>query len=120
MGYDSRLYVVNKSGLKHDEGGREMVWGEVVAMFELCVAPEVAHAFRNAEDTEVYFYGADGAVTRDCYNEPLKEMPLESAVRVMGEIAENSDYRRYNPCLQMLKGFDRGQWGELVVLHYGH
>lgn len=119
MSYESRLYVVNKSNLEHTVGDRKMVWGEVVAVFNLCQVPEVAYAFRNAGATDVYFYGPDGEVVSDDYGEPLSELPLEEAARVIEEASKKNNYRRYNPCLQMLRGFNRDQWGELVVLHYG-
>lgn len=124
MGYESRLYVVNK----HDWGigkslGENKVWGEVIATFNLCVVPDVAAAMKAYPATNAYFYldgGGGERVLEDNYGEPLAEIPIADAVGILEKAAANEDYRRFAPCIQMLKGFSPEQWDDLVVLHYGY
>lgn len=50
----------------------------------------------------------------------LPKTPIEDAIKIIEEASENDDYRRYAPCLALLKSFDKSQWKNLVVLHYGY
>ena len=119
MGYESRLYVVNK----HSWGIENKVWGEVVATFNLCVVPDVSVAMKAYPATNAYIYldgGSGERVLEDSYGEPLAEIPIPDAVAILEKAAAGDVYRRYAPCIQMLKGFVPEQWDDLVVLHYGY
>ena len=91
MGYESKLYVVDKHHWKWSNES----WGEVVASFDLCKVYNLD--FKKYPLTDCYIYADDGNT----------------------EIREDY-YRRYQPCLSLLKGFNPNDWEDLVVLHYGH
>ena len=116
MGYESRLYIVEKSSNKDDDG---RVWAEVVAIFNLCV---VNININKYPDTNCYFYDRDNKVIDDKYGDPLKEIPVPDMIQCIEESMkeDNGNYRRWQPCLQLLKGFDESQWSKLAVLHYGY
>lgn len=110
MGYESRLYVVDKL----DD------YGEVIAVFNLCKVSSVASKMKKYPATNLYIYSGDKKITRDCYGEPLTEIPIKDAISIIEEAAADSNYRRFEPCLNMLKGFELNRWHNLVVLHYGY
>lgn len=119
MGYESRLYVVNKSHIKDGE----KVWAEKVAMFELCKTYTVSGQLDKYPTTNVYIYSDDGntRIEEDMYGELLKEIPIDDMISILEGAMQKEKYRRYAPCLAMLRGFDKNEWGDnLVVLHYGH
>ncbi len=122
MGYESRLYVVEKGIIKRKVEGKEYVWGEKIAMFNLCKVYAVSDKMCNAKDTDCFIYEDDGntKIVTDCYGNALKEMTIEEAIQILEEVAEKDNYRRYAPCLALLKGFDESQWQNLAVLHYGY
>lgn len=126
MGYESKLYVVEKSTmceLVSEDFPAPMYWGEVIAVFDLCKLPDsVSRKLRNYPNTDCYIYAGDGntRITEDCYGDPLSEIPVPDAIRILKEGASHDNYRRYAPCIQLLEGFDLEQWRGLVVLHYGH
>lgn len=127
MGYESRLYVIEKNTevpLGRSDSPRPMYWGEVIAVFNLCVLDGYVSAMfrRNFPNTDAYIYADDGdtLITEDLYGDPLTEIPVPDAIRILEEAAARDDYRRYAPCIQMLKGFDPKKWHNLVVLHYGY
>lgn len=126
MGYESKLYVVEKSTmceLVSNDFPAPMYWGEVIAVFDFYKLPSfVRDKFRNYPNTNCYIYADDGntRITEDCYGDPLAEIPVPDAIRILEEAAARNGYRRYAPCIQLLKGFDLKQWKDLVVLHYGH
>ncbi len=127
MGYESRFYVVEKSLVSDPDDGR---WAEVVAEYNLAKCYEVSDKIRNYPITDCYIYATDGntRIKEDCYGEPLREIPLTDLIQIVTD-AMNKDtdpesgklpYRRFQPLLSLLTGFNTKQWGELVVLHYGY
>ena len=123
MGYESRLYVIEKSTMKGcEEPTKDMVWGQVIATFDLCKVYAVSDKMRYYPKTDAYIYldGMEEPCVEDWYGEPLKEVPLADAIKIVREAAENDEYRRLKPCLSLLEGFETEKWRELVVLHYGH
>lgn len=121
MGYESRLYVVEKSRCSKELiDKKEMNWGEVVAVFNLCVVPDVSYRMRDYKPTDCFIYDNNEKLLEDKYGESLKEIPLADAIQILEEAAKEEGYRRWNPCIQMLKGFNSNEWNNLVVLHYGY
>lgn len=130
MGYDSRIYVVDKSnsGIKIDVivdgvdfGKRD--WSQVIASMELGKYPAIADFMRNQPETDTYIYGDDGntMIVEDCYGKIMTECSVEDLLEVVQkEIDSGEDYRRLAPLYGLLKGFKPIQWNGLRVLHYGH
>jgi len=122
MGYESKFYVVNKTTQKSLDGKR--YWAEVIASFDLCKVYAVSDPIRNKyKATDAYIYADDGntEIIEDNYGDPLIEIPIDVMIQLMEKVITSENYyRRYNPFLQMLKGFNKDDWENLVVLHYGH
>lgn len=119
MGYESRLYVVEKtdlSGYEHPDHKH----AQVVAMFDLSKAGLHSSMFR---PTDCYIYASDGntEIVDDCYGDPLKELTIPEVITILEKLqSECPGYRRWQPCISLLKSFDVSQWRNLVVLHYGY
>lgn len=126
MGYESRLYVVKKGlfekGIEINGSIKRMTYAEKIAEFNLCKVYAVSDKMRRYNYTDCYFFSDDGQteVVLDCYGEQLKEIPIDDAIRILEDASAVDDYRRYKPCINMLKAFDPVEWGTLVVLHYGY
>lgn len=119
MGYDTRIYIVDK-GSKKDDGS---CFGEVIAAYELGKVYDISDITSSYPATDAYIYGVDcdDKILTDCYGDPLKEIPIPEMINIVARaIAADLEYRRLNPLLQLLKGFDLNQWNNLVALHYGH
>ena len=124
MGYESRLYVVEKR-LVRDEDGRR--FSSVIAMFDLSKCYFLSGELRNRPVANCYFYADDfnTRVTKDRYGQPLTETTVEDVVRILEEaIRGGADYRYISPLLSFMKGLDsqmkNGIWGEVAVLHFGY
>lgn len=127
MGYESRLYIVEKSEIwqEVDTTNREvknMRWGEVIAMFDLSKISGLPEAIKNYPATDTFIYVGENQEIDDCYGDPLKEIPIKDMADIIEKIAEDDEwrYRRFKPCIQLLRGFEENKWRNLVVLHYGH
>ena len=122
MGYESKLYIVEKSNVKGNVNGKELYWAKVIAMFDLCNPYAASDKMRKAKDTDCFIYADDGntEIETDCYGDTLKEMTIKEAIQILEEASEHVDYRRYAPCVALLKGFDESRWRNVVVLHYGY
>ena len=121
MGYESRMFVVNKSdSLYENKDGKSRRWAEIIAIFNMSCLGDVGRKFRNYPATDCYINNADDEVIADCYGDALKEIPLADAINIITEAAANENYRRFVPFLGLLNGFDPSEWSNLVVLHYGY
>ena len=121
MGYESRFYIVNsnKSGYK-DEG---FYYGEKIAIFNMCKVPRLYDAIKNYPKTDTFIYADDGntLITEDNYGESLIEIPINDMIyHLRNVIDSDTPYRRYEPFLHLLLGFNTREWDNLVVLHYGY
>ena len=121
MGYESRIYIVNKSkGLSETEP-----WGEIVAVFNMCKYPPIADFMSEQPATDCYIYADDGntRITEDRYGKPLTEASIASLIKLLEEQLNNGDdYRRTGPLLGMLQAFNKNvcRFKNLVALHYGY
>lgn len=122
MGYESKLYIVERGGLKDDDG---MTYARVLAMFDMCKMGSLINVFE--KKTDLYFYASDGntRILEDMYGAPLREATVEDVIDVLEEAVENGDdYRRIFPLLAALKTIyeqqEDNRWGELAVLHFGY
>lgn len=124
MGYESKLIVVRKSELKFDN----LFFAERIAEFNLCCVDNEVMTLINTvgKDTDctVDYDDHGNGINIDKYGEVCKEFTLDDMIAILKEGIRASDYHRYPACLAMLESFKlgelRGQWNDLVVIHYGY
>ena len=119
MGYESRIYIVNKRDKFSFE---DRSCGEVIAMINLCKVSDVSNKMREYPETDCFIYSDDGNtdIVEDRYGDVMKEIPIDDAIKIIEEAFMYDNYRRYASCIALLKSFDKSQWNNLVVLHYGY
>lgn len=122
MGYESKLYIAEKTTVKGDNG---MTYVSVIAMFDMCKIGNLSNVFE--QKTDCYFYADDGntKVLEDMYGDALREATVEDVIYVLEEAVDSGeDYRRIFPLLSALQTIyeqqKNGVWKEIVVLHYGY
>lgn len=122
MGYESKIYIVEKSMIGKDVNGKRMWFGDVVASFRLSKTPIYQEIRNRFSPTDTYFYADDGntEIIEDIYGKPLTEIPIPDLIDILERAESKEHYRRYTPLIQMLQGFDLAQWNDLVALHYGY
>lgn len=121
MGYEHRLYVVQKTGIKDVYLGG-MTLGDKWAMFNTGKVPELIEKISAYNPTNTYFYSDDGytKVTEDCYGNPLTEIPLDDMIEILRDLFRNNIYSMYKPVLSYLETLHADKWANIVVLYYGH
>lgn len=120
MGYESKLYVVNKTTSKNFADTH--FYAQKLAMYDLSKTGEET-IFKQFPATDCYIYADDGntEVLKDRYGEPLREIPINATIKLLEDLeTKYPGYRRWSPCIALLRGFDQTQWDNLVVLHYGY
>ena len=122
MGYESRIFVVDKKEHLFDE---DKCWGEIIAMFNMCKYSPVANFMREQPETDCYIYADDGntKILEDEYDKPLTEASLSDVINILEKELQNGDeYRRTRPLLGMLKSLNEEalKFKNLRVLHYGY
>lgn len=119
MGYESKIYVVEKSRLSPDDDGKR--WGDVIAMFDVCKFPGLPELFKSKTDCYIYSDDGNTRITEDRYGDELTEAPISDVIKFLeNEVQRGENYRRIKPLLSLLKGFDMEQCDNLVCLHYGY
>lgn len=124
MGYESKLYIVEK-GYHQDDDGR--VYAQIISTFDMCKCYFLADVLTKEPKTNCYFYSDNGndRVIEDKYGDALTETSVDTVINILEEAIEmGEEYRRIFPLLSMLKTFKEQQaenkWINLAVLHYGH
>ena len=76
MGYESRIYVVQKSDFIDPDNSR---WAEIITSYNMRKYPPLDNHFRTCKDTDVYIFDNDGntKIVTDKYDKPLKESTIE-------------------------------------------
>ena len=124
MGYESKLYIVEKQNKFSFEEKR---YARVIAMFDLCKHNTITDFLKHCPETDCYFFADDGRtkVLKDKYNVSLKETTLPIIINKLEQIIDEGEtYRRVFPLLALLKTINVQQnnnmWNDVVVLHYGY
>jgi len=122
MGYESKIYIVEKSSIKDDDG---MIYAQVISMFNMCKMGSLINVFE--KKTDCYFYADDGntKVLKDCYGDLLTEAEIKDFIYVLEEAVDSGEnYRRIFPLLSTLKTIYEqqkdGKWKDIALLHYGY
>lgn len=122
MGYESKIYIAEKSSLKDNDG---MTYVQVIAMFDMCKMGNLINVFDRK--TDCYFYADDGntKVLEDKYGDALTEAEIEDFIYVLEEAVDSGEnYRRIFPLLSTLQTIYEqqkdGRWKNIVLLHYGY
>lgn len=113
MGYESRLYIADYH--------KQTNWMEVIGSFDLCkmYIGGWRELFKTPITNEVWF-GIGDACTEDMYGDVIKYASIDDVVKFLEDNCKNMKYRRIEPCISLLRGFNKTEWEDLVVLHYGH
>ena len=128
MGYEMKFYI----GLKHKMKGianPKYDYFQKMAMFDYCGDNEVANFFdKNGVDSKIYgfFTQEDKEEIKDKYGEEFKTVPISDLIQFLENEYKDTDYRRYEPFLAMLKGFEKvknrfeNEEIELIIIRYGY
>lgn len=122
MGYESKIYVCDKSDYKDNDG---MFFSMLIAMFDMSCCPALSNVFQ--KETDCYIYADDGntKILKDCYGDRLREAEIGDAIHAVEvAISKGNNYRRFPMLLAALKSLHKqmedGMWNNLVLLHYGY
>ena len=113
MGYESRIYVVNVN--------KSISYGEVIARFDLSkIGNGFSDLFKNPVDFHFYAEDGDTIITKDSYGDEVKTASIQDVIEWLETKGREIHYRRIEPLIGLLKGFDFAEWEDLRVVHYGY
>lgn len=121
MGYESRVFVVDRNKIERKEG-MFYIWGEKIADVKMSVMYDGFTALFDKEvDYELYIDNEDESTKTDKYGAIMTYTDCETVIDYLENlIAEGENYRRLTILLGLLKGIDESQWNEIQVVHYGY
>lgn len=122
MGYESRLYVAEKTDIRNK--GRR--YARLLCRFDLGKCYPLSDILRDKPETNCYVYADDGntQIIEDCYGRALTETDLKTVINILEKIVVDNTYKYTYPLLETLRVFEKqkqqGLWQDIVVLHYGY
>lgn len=120
MGYESRLYVVNRC--KASDWG-DYVFAERIAVFNMCcVGWNPDKIFTEPID---FMLGRDNdgngePIYNDKYGKRCHMASVSTVIKAIEKLEEADHYRRFKPLLGFLKSLDESEWDDLRVVHFGY
>ena len=126
MAYESRLFIVNRRESTNWNPllGKDVDWvyGENIADIKMsAMRNEEFYALFDKEiDYKLFIDNNEIDTDKDKYGEHLKYAKISTVVAWLEEELTKSNYRRLQPLLGLLRGFDERKWDELQVVHYGY
>lgn len=128
MGYEHRIYIVDKTNVK--DPFEDKYYGNTLAIFNL----GKFHEFKIfTEPTDCYVYADDNntKILKDEYNKPLLELSLAETSTLTKEFIKTFDFdltsSRFIPFIPFIAALDSfieqqraGKYHNLVCLHYGY
>lgn len=119
MGYESRIFVVDRREYKHGDG-TSYVYAEKIADIKMaCMYDGFTKLFDKKVDYDLYIDNGDEATQTDMYGEIMTYTDCKTVINYLENLI-SKDYRRLPLLLGLLKGIDESQWDNIQIVHYGY
>lgn len=121
MGYESRLYIVDKRVIPaRKDGCADDVYAAKIAQFNMsCMESSFRNIFNNPLDFD--FIGEnDEDLTVDNYGDKVKYSDVQPVIEWLKESTKREHYRRTAPLIAFLEALKPEEWEHLIVIHYGY
>lgn len=119
MGYDSRVFVVEVN--QYNSIDMEP-YAEIIAMVNMCnmgYGNGWLELFKTPVNYGLYLNENETSDT-DKYGDHLRSATVEDVIGWLEKEVKTEDYRRLWPLLSLLRGFNRNQWKDIQIVHYGY
>lgn len=126
MGYESKLYIVDKH--EHRDNNGEPIWTylEKIAEFYMSGVDQefrdVFHGNTVDDGWELYANDENTLIKEDKYGKKLTYASIDDVLSVAEECENHCHYRRYVPLISFLKSIveNKDNWVDVIVIHYGY
>lgn len=123
MGYESRIYIVEK--ITNDRADDGKYCALEIAKFDLGKVRNISNYLKEKPVTNCYIYADDGntRILEDKYGSPLTECTPEDLLTLINRAVANGDHdSRYYPLLAFLESIVKNSkhWYNVVCLHCGY
>lgn len=122
MAYESRIYLVDVHHMGEAKSGR-VFFAETIAVFNLSsmgYGNGWSGLFTTPVDFGIYAENGNDKFCEDRYGDHLKSADFDKVIAWLESAEKRDHYRRIPPLLGILKGFDRREWEDLQIVHYGY
>lgn len=122
MGYESRVFVVNRSEHKGYGDGKSYVYAEKIADIKMSKMYDgFTDLFDKEVDYKLYIDSGNESTKIDKYGDVITCTDCKTVIEYLENlIAKGENYRRIFLLLGLLKGINEEQWEEIQIVHYGY
>lgn len=121
MGYESRIFVVNRSELERSND-TPYVFAEKIADIKMSkMYNGFTDLFDKKVDYELYIDNENESTQTDKYGDVMTYTNCQTVIDYLEKLmADGENYRRLSLLLGLIKGIDENQWDEIQIVHYGY
>lgn len=118
------MYIEKKN--PHSKNYGKVYYAENIATFDMSCMGYVngwRELFSNPIDYEVYVTSEDKSTKIDKYGEKIKSGNFDKIINWLDTHNNTGLYnsnKRITPLVEMLKGFNKTEWDDLQIIHYGY
>lgn len=126
MGYESRIFIVNRSEVDDFYSENPIIYAEKIADMKLGrMYNGFIELFKNPIDYTLYIDNENKDTDIDKYGKHLKYTTISEIITYLENLTDseeykNNPYRRIKPFYNLIKGFDENEWNELQIVHFGY
>lgn len=128
MSYESKILIVDVHREKnpHSKNYGKVYYVENIATFDMsCMGYENGwrELFSNPIDYEVYVTSEDKSTKIDKYGEKIKSGNFDKIINWLdthNNTGLHNSSKRITPLVEMLKGFNKNEWDDLQIIHFGY
>lgn len=120
MGYESRVFVINRCEIEHNNG--MYVWGEKIADIKMSsMYNGFTDLFKKKIDYKIFIDSEEEDTQTDKYGDTMTYTDCKTVITYLENlIADGENYRRLTILLGLLKGIDETEWNDIQIVHYGY
>ena len=121
MGYESRVFIVNRNEIEHQDG-TAWIYAEKIADIKMGKMYDgFTDLFDKKVDYDLYIDNGDEATQTDKYGDVMTYTDCQAVIAYLEKlITDGENYRRLTLLLGLLKGINEKQWCNIQVVHYGY
>ena len=130
MGYESKVFVINRCVVHPLNNMPDYVFGEEIARFDMCKmgyekvnSVDFPHLFNKPIDFDLYYPIDEVAETReDCYGDTCGMTSVSRVINWLEKAEVTKEYRRAKvllDCLRGIKAYEQ-EFEDIVVVHFGY
>lgn len=120
MAYESRIYIINVKEIEFPGGSIFHHVENIAGINMRCMEIGFRDIFTEIIKGDLFSLDGKELISEDCYGNEVEAAEISTVIEWLENQITKDNYRRLNPLLNLLKGFNTEEWEHLLVVHFGY